>query len=231
MEQCLSDLRDEICLPYLDDVIVFSKSFEQHVEDVRKVLQRLRASGIKLKPSKCSLFKQQVKFLGWIVSADGYTVDPNNTKAVTSLKDKTPVTVGEVRQLLGLLGYYRRFIPNFSSIASPLYELLTGQEKSSKSNIHVKMTKKTNGQLPSTTKIEWKSEHQTVLEELIRHITSPPIMAYPNFNLPYIVHTDASEKGLGAVLYQQQGDQMRVVSYASRTLIQNDKNYHIFFLM
>ena len=227
MEQCLSDLRDEICLPYLDDVIVFSKSFEQHVEDVRKVLQRLRASGIKLKPSKSSLFKQQVKFLGWIVSADGYTVDPNNTKAVTSLKDKTPVTVGEVRQLLGLLGYYRRFIPNFSSIASPLYELLTGQEKSSKSNIHLRMTKKTNGQLPSTTKIELKSEHQTVLEELIRHITSPPIMAYPNFNLPYIVHTDASEKGLGAVLYQQQGDQMRVISYASRTLTQSEKNYHM----
>ena len=227
MEQCLSDLRDEICLPYLDDVIIFSKSFEQHVEDVRKVLQRLRENGIKLKASKCSLFKKQVKFLGWIVSGDGYTVDPNNTKAVTSLKDKTPTTVGEVRQLLGLLSYYRRFIPNFSSIASPLYELLTGQNSSSKSNRHVKTTKKSNGQLPSTTKIEWRPEHQAVLEELIGHITSPPIMAYPDFNLPYIVHTDASEKGLGAVLYQQQGDQMRVISYASRTLTQSEKNYHM----
>ena len=88
MEQCLSDLRDETCLPYLDDVIIFSKSFEQHVEDVKKVLRRLQENGIKLKASKCSLFKKQVKFLGWIVSGDGYTVDPNNTKAVTSLKGK-----------------------------------------------------------------------------------------------------------------------------------------------
>ena len=93
-------------LPYLDNIIIFSISFEQHVEDVRKVVQCLRENGIKLKARKCSLFKQQVKFLGWIISADGYTLDPNNTNAVTSLKDKTPATIGEVRQLLGLLGYY-----------------------------------------------------------------------------------------------------------------------------
>ena len=94
MKQCPSDLRDEICLPYLDDVIIFSKAFEQHVEDVRKVLRRLRENGIKVISSKCALFKKQVKFLGWIGSGDGYTVDPNNTKAVTSLKVKTPTTVG-----------------------------------------------------------------------------------------------------------------------------------------
>ncbi len=89
------------------------------------------------------------------------------------------------------------------------------------------MTKKTNEQLPSTTKIVGRPEHQAALEDLIRHITNSPIMAYPDFNLPYIVHTDSSEKGLGAVLYQQQGSQMRVISYASRTLTQSEKNYHM----
>ena len=88
VKQWLSDLHNEICLPYLDDVIIFSRSFEEHIEDVRKVLQRMGKNRIKLKASKCSFFKQQIKFLGWIVSAEGYTLDPNYTKAVTSLKDK-----------------------------------------------------------------------------------------------------------------------------------------------
>ncbi len=147
--------------------------------------------------------------------------DCDNTKAVTSLKHKIPATISEVRQLVGLLGYYRRFIPNFSKIARPIYALLTGQDGDNKPNIRTKMTKKTNGPLPSTTKIVLRREHQAALEDLIRHIIHPPIMAYPDFNLPYIVHTDTSEKGLGAVLYQQQGGQMRVISYASLTLTQS----------
>ena len=102
-----------------------------------KVLQRLREYGIKLKASKCSLFKQQVMFLGWIVSADGYIADPKNPKAVTSLKDKTPSTVGEVRQLLGLMGYY--------------YDLLTVQGRCT-SKISSRIPTKRNGQLPSSTK-------------------------------------------------------------------------------
>ena len=123
-----------------------------------------------------------------------------------------PTTVPESEKYFppltfGLLSViYPKFLVNCQSH----YELLTGQDSSSKSNIHVKMTKNSSGQLPSTTNIEWRPEHQAVLKELIGHITSPPTMAYPDLNLPYIVHTDASEKGLGAVFYQQQGGQMRV---------------------
>ena len=87
METYLGDLRDTICLLYLDDIIVFSRTFQDHVDNVRQVLRRLCEYAIKLKPSKCSLFKRKVKFLGQLVSADGYCMDPDNTKAVTSLAD------------------------------------------------------------------------------------------------------------------------------------------------
>ena len=178
MEQSLSDLRDKICLPYLDDIIVYSKTFEEHVEHVRQVLQRLHQHDIKLKPSKCSFFKKQVKFLGRVVSDKGYIMDPDNIKAVTSLQERTPKTVGEVRHLLGLLSYYRRFIPRFSIIASPMYQLLTSNESQVKSQYQRRDRKSNNGQVSSSSKVEWTEEHQTALQELIKHLTSPPIMAH-----------------------------------------------------
>ena len=84
MEQCLGDLRDEICSPYLDDVIVYSKTFSEHVEHVRTVLRRLKAHGVKLKLKKCKFFKKEVAFFGRLVSEHGYRIDPENTKAVST---------------------------------------------------------------------------------------------------------------------------------------------------
>ena len=124
MEHCLEGLRDEICTPYHDDVIVFSKTFEQHVDHVRQVLRRLRANGVKLKPGKCKLFQREVNYFGQIVSSEGYRLDPTKVRAVTTLKESTPTTVGEVRKLLGLLGYYRRYIQDFARIARRLFDLL-----------------------------------------------------------------------------------------------------------
>ena len=103
MEGCLGDLRVQVCIPYLDDVIVFSKTFEEHVGHVRQVLQRLQRHGVKLKPSKCKLFHREVSFLGRVISKSGYYIDPKATEAVTKLKDSIPKTVGEVRRLVGLL--------------------------------------------------------------------------------------------------------------------------------
>ena len=100
MEHCLGDLRDEIAIPYLDDVIVFSGTFKEHVDHLRRVLRRLREHGVKLKPQKCNLFKREVCFLGRIVSEQGYTMDPKGIEAVESLKDTKPTTIEEVRHLV-----------------------------------------------------------------------------------------------------------------------------------
>ena len=109
MEGCLEGLRDEICTPYLDDVIVYSKSFTEHIEHVRKVLRRLRESGVKLKPKKCKLFRKDVSFLGRVVSANGYKLDPSSIAPVLNLAKNPLKTVGEVRQIIGLLGYYHKY--------------------------------------------------------------------------------------------------------------------------
>ena len=107
MEHCLDGLRDEICIPYIDDIIDFSKTPEDRVDHIRQVLRRLLAHGVKLKQKKSRLFKREVKYLGQIVSAAGYKPDTSNVETIKVLKDSKPWRVGEVRKYLGLLGYYR----------------------------------------------------------------------------------------------------------------------------
>lgn len=118
MENCPGDLRDTVCVPYRDDIIIFSVTFEEHLEHTRKVLRRLREHGVKLKPRKCELLNRKVKFLGRVVSEEGYTLDPSSIKSVLALKDSPPKTVNEVRKLMGFLNYYRRYVKNFSIISS-----------------------------------------------------------------------------------------------------------------
>ena len=124
MEQCLADLRNECAIPYLDDVIVFSQSFDEHLEHTRAVLRRLRENGIKLKPGKCKLFQKEVSYLGRIVSEKGCQLDPKAIEAVLHLKKSSPETIGDVRQMLGLLNCFRRYIQDFSRKAAPLFQLL-----------------------------------------------------------------------------------------------------------
>ena len=221
MERCLGELRDTICMPYLDDVICFSKTFEDHLDHLRKVFQKLREHGVKLKPMKCKLFKHEVSCLGRIVSADGHRLDPAGIESVKSLAGTPPKTVGDVRKLLGLLGYFRRYIKDFALIARPLFQLLNVPKTPD--------TKITNNrvQLSSKTPISWDSSHQSALESLITYLTTPPILAYPDYTKPFVLHTDASEQGLGAVLYQKQDGVMRVIGYGSRTLNKAERNYHL----
>ena len=222
-ENCLEGLRDSICVPYLDDIIVFSQTFDEHVENVQTVLRRLRSHGIKLKAKKCKLFKKEVNYLGRIVSADGYRVDPSNIKAVLALKEAKPNTVGDVRKLLGLLGYYRKYNQDFSRIAQPLFKLLKTPEVNGN-----RRGQKGNGtQAQSNHVISWTQEHQGVLERLFDCLVNPPILGYPDYGLPFVLHTDASNNGLGAVLYQRQSGIMRVIGYGSRTLTPAERNYHL----
>ena len=228
MENCLGQLRDEICIPYLDDVIVFSETFSEHIEHLRKVLRRLKSYGVKLKSRKCKLFKREVSFLGRVISQDGYRIDPKATNAVTAMKHLKPQTVGEVRRLMGLLGVYRRHIKNFAQTAKPIYDLLNHDlPKEKNTNPTRQNPRLRSGQLPSSLPVEWGPSHQSALDVLIDKITSPPLLAYPDYDAPFIVHTDASQDGLGAVLYQKQNGTTRVIAYASRTLTPCEQNYHM----
>ena len=203
MEHCLDGLRDDICIPYIDDIIVFSQTFEYHVDLIRKVLRRLREHGVKLKPKKRRLFKREVNCFVQIVSAAGYTLDHSNVETVRALKDSKPSTVGEVRKLLVLLGYYRRYIQDFARIAHPLFQLFQaaseGVPKPDKSKQH-----SDHGSVPSSRPVVWTEQHQKAVETLLDHLVPPPILGYPDFSKSFVLHTDASQEGLGAVLYQKQ---------------------------
>lgn len=230
MEGVLEGLQDECCYPYLDDVLCFSKTFNEHVADLRRVLRRMREHGIKLRPKKCELFKKQVRYVGRLVSGEGVQVDPEDIDVVLQLKEKTPKTVGDVRALVGFLSYYRSFVQDFSRLARPLFGLLQKTDESKALGIRSKKSRvdsKASGQLSSKTPITWTTEHQAVVEKLVEVLTSPPILAYPNFDLPFVPHTDASNEGLGAVLYQQQEGNLRVIGYGSRTLSPAEKKYHL----
>ena len=210
MEACLNEYRDEFAVPYLDDLLVFSKTFDEHLQHLQLILQRLKQYGIKIKPRKCQLFKREVSYLGRIISGSGYTVDPSNIEAVVSKINKKPQTITELRSLLGLIGYFRRSIPNFSKTAKPLYDILKENEQKGKSK----------------QPIQWQDHHQSILKKLISFITKPPILAYPDFRYPFILHTDASSNGLGCALYQEQDGNLRVLGYGSRTLVGAEAKYH-----
>ena len=130
---------------------------------------------------------------------------------------QTPKTIGELRSLLGFIGYCRSFVQDFSRKVKPLYSLLCKGEEKGKSKKSV--------QRPPSDKIVWLQQHQDIVEALLELLKEPPVMAYTDFSLPFVVHCDVSETGLGAVLYQEQDTKLRVISYASRTLTPAEKNY------
>ena len=169
MENCLTGLRDEICIPYMDDVIVFSITFEKHIEHDRVVLQRLRQHEVKLKAKKCKLFKRAVSCLGRIISSNGHHPDPTSYEAIVALKSMQLKTIGEVRKLLGLLGYHRQYILNFSRIAKCTFDLLH-----SPSNPSTATTNSSN----ATTKVQWEEHHQKALNSLLNCLIYHPILCY-----------------------------------------------------
>lgn len=171
MEDTLWDLRDKNCIPYLDDVLCFSKTFESHVEEVRAVIRCPKQRGIKLKPRKCVIFRREVRFLGQLISEQGSRMDPAEYQAVQKLKDQKPVTVGDVRRLTGLLGYYRKYIPDFSRKARPLYELLVADQPmlTPKGKQEKKKGKNNKGQASSRQPVECRDQHQRILEDSSIH--------------------------------------------------------------
>ena len=188
------------------------------------MLCRLRGNGIKLRAEKCEFAKREVRYLGRLISGNGYRPDPEDTKALEKFRTP-PTNIGELRSLLGFLGYFRCYVKDFSQKVKPLYDLLHG--KSAKKPAKGKKTEKVGQRYDSREKIEWGEVQQAVLDELISYLMSPEVIAFPDFNLPFFINTDASNQGLGAVLYQKQDNVDRVISYASRTLSEAEKKYHL----
>ena len=230
MNQMLGNLKGTICEPYLDDVLIYGKSFEEHVENLRKVLQRLKQNGVKLRADKCVFGRKEVRYLGRLVSEKGYRPDPADTLALDKFK-KAPENIGELRRLLGFIGYFRCYVKDFAKKMKPLYDLLKmnkEEQEMEKDKIKRKKVKgkKKGQQYDARKKILWTFEHQGILNAMIDYLKSPEIISFPDFDLPFFITCDASGHGLGAVLYQNQNGKDRVISYASRTLTDAEKNYH-----
>ena len=188
---------------YLDDILVFSETFEAHLLHLRQVLERFKVAGLKLKPSKCHFFSQTVEYLGHLVTPREILPNPNRVSAIKEFP--APKSVKEVRQFLGLGSYYRRFIRNFAEIAHPLH-LLTQKDAI----------------------FQWSPECQKAFQQLKDALVSPPVLAYPDFSKSFTLETDASIKGLGAVLSQLQDDNsLHPVAYASRSVSGAEKRYAI----
>ena len=174
------------------------------------VFRKLAAAGLKFKPSKCFFFKEEIEYSGHVVSGKGISTNPKRVEAVT--KWPTLKIVYDVRSFLGFVRYYRRFIKDFSKISKPIREVITGLENQSK-----RTAKKT--------LIEWTEAANSAFENLKELYTSTPILVYPDYQLPFILHTDSSSEGLGAVLCQKQEGKLRVIAYASRLVSKTESNY------
>ena len=223
INQILTGLRDKACVAYLDDILVYGRTFEEQCQNLKLVLARLRTKGVKLRPEKCFLFREEVRYLGRLISRHGHRPDPKDAEVLDKFKI-APKNVGELRTLLGFLGYYRQYVRDFAKRFKPVYDLLKSRHVAGK-KMNVKNLK--NSQLGSKQSIVWTEDLQQIVNETVDYLKSPDFLVFPDFNLPFTVHCDASEKGLGAVLYQLQDGQNRVLRFASRTLTESENNYHL----
>lgn len=237
MERTVGDMNLLEVLVYLDDVIVFGRTLEEHEQRLLKVLDRLKEEGLKLSLDKCQFCCPSVTYLGHIVSKDGIATDPSKIEAVKSWP--RPKNITALRSFLGFCGYYRRFVKDFSRVCHPLNQLLQGCIVGGKSK---KGTKTVNNEKTNQTKeseketkswfhplepfgSRWDALCEEALEILKKSLTEAPVLAIADPALPYVLHVDASREGLGGVLYQDQENGLRPIAFVSRSLTPSEKNY------
>ena len=208
MQNCLGKLNLTYCLIYLDDVIVFSEMPEEHLQRMHVVFDRLGEHSLKLKPSKCDVFKSEINYLAHHVSQKGVLPSKKNLESIAQCLP--PDTYTKVKSFVGLVGHYRCFIKGFAKIAAPLYDLTSGDNKDKKSE-----------------HIDLSPEALEAFDRLKAACLQAPILAFPDFNRPFLLETDASRKGLGAVLSQKQADgRYHRITYASRVMNETEQRYH-----
>ena len=208
MQNCLSELNLTYCLIYLDDVIVYSKTPEEHLQRMCVIFDRLCEHGLKLKPTKCDLFRMELIYLAHHVSKDG--VKPSKKNVASIIACSPPKTYTDIRSFTGVVGHYRCFIKGFVHIAAPLYDLISGVNKDKKSE-----------------SVELSPEALEAFNILKEKCVNAPVLAFPDFKKPFLLEMDASRKGLGAVLSQKQDDgRYHPVAYASQTINETEQWYH-----
>lgn len=199
MDMVLSGAKWNHCLVYIDDILIFSETVDDHLQHIADVFGRLIKFNLKLKPSKCELFKPELVFLGHLISEKGIKPNPKKTAAIMNWPEPTRLT--EVESFLGLCSYYRKFIRNFSLIAAPLYALKAGWS--------------------------WGDSQRDTFALLKSKLASPPVLKHPRANEPFIIEVDASGLGLGAVLLQSHEGVEQPIEFASRLLRKHEKNYPV----
>jgi hypothetical protein len=192
----------QILLAYLDDIILYGTSVSELLSRLKLVLHRLARANLKLSPTKCAFFQQEVTFLGYKISAKG--VSPDDSRIAKVATWPTPTCLKDVRVFCGMSNYYRRHIRDYSTIAEPLYNLMRQK-----------------------TKFVWSQDCDRAFETLRSRLITAPILMLPSNELPIIVDTDASDTGLGAVLSMVSKNQERVVAYASRTMNATERRYSV----
>ena|SRR6266498_599078 len=181
---------------YLDDVIIYSRTKEEHIRYVRAVLQKIRKVNLKLKLTKCKWFEQELIFVGYRITARGIEPDPRNIEKIKNAR--VPTSTMELRGFLGTAQFYRQFVKNYANVARPIYDMLKED-------------------IPEY----WGNAQQVVFDTLKDKLTSIPIRTYPNFDKLFKLYTDASDLGLGAVLVQENEQRReRVIVYDARRLNQ-----------
>lgn len=213
MERIFGDQSLQSLLLYLDDIVVFSSTFEDHLQRLELVLVRLQEHHLKLKFKKCQFFQREVKYLGHIVSAAGVATDPD--KIIVVSQWKRPTTAKELQSFLGFASYYRRFVEGFSKLAAPLHRLVADV-------IGSKHKPKGHGKCSIVEK--WNEECEQGFQSLKERLVSAPVLGYADFVKPFVLEIDASHAGLGAVLSQDQEGQRRPIAFASRGLRRSERN-------
>ena len=200
MEYILAGLNWQTCLIYIDDIIVFADSFESHLARLSQVLDRIAEQGLKVSPKKCFLFQRRVSFLGHIVSTEGISADPTKIESVKTWP--SPKTITDVRSFMGTCSYYRRFIKDFAAIARPMHKLT---EKNCPFN--------------------WTEECETAFQKLKITLITAPVLGFPDMSKHFLLDTDASGFGIGAVLSQVTDGKEVVIAYFSKALSKAQRQY------
>ncbi|GBM73680.1 Retrovirus-related Pol polyprotein from transposon 297 [Araneus ventricosus] len=196
----IGGLTSEACLVYLDDIIIVGRTFEEHLNNIRKVFQRLQKVNLKLSPKKCRFFRKKVSYLGHIISADRVKTDPEKTKTVVDWPCSE--TIQDLRSFLGPCTYYRHFVRNFSAIARLLHKLTE-----------------------ATSNINWTEECEKSFNNLNQALITSSVLTYPRTDKEFILDTDASNEGIGDVLSQKTENEECVIAYFSNTLDKPERNY------